>query len=57
VTRNRTPEPPTARHRSDVNALEARMVARAVWRPRQESGETWLSRWAPYPAGWKGAEG
>lgn len=27
------------------------MVARAVWRPRQESGETWLSRWAPYPAG------
>ncbi|WP_432143079.1 hypothetical protein [Streptomyces sp. bgisy084] len=51
MTRNHTPEPPTARHRNDVSELDARMVACAVWRPRQESGETWLNRWAPYPAG------
>ncbi|MFE6742334.1 hypothetical protein [Streptomyces tubercidicus] len=32
--------------------LDVRMAAGAVWPPRQESGgETWLSRWAPYPAG------
>ncbi|PBC84619.1 MULTISPECIES: hypothetical protein [unclassified Streptomyces] len=52
MTRNHTPEPPTARHRNDVSELDARMVARAAWQPRQESGgETWLSRWAPYPTG------
>ncbi len=52
MSRNHTPKPPTARHRNDVAELDVRMVARAVWRPRQESGgETWLSRWAPYPAG------
>lgn len=48
MPRKHTPKAPTAWQLGDVNDPDARKVAGTVWRPCEESGETWLSRWAPY---------
>ncbi|MFD7286177.1 hypothetical protein [Streptomyces sp. NPDC059863] len=46
MSRKRTPSDP-----HDTDELTARIAPDAPWRLRAKPGETWLSRWAPYPSG------